>query len=266
MKTALRGFAGYNTIYSDPSIPGMLWTPGGPPPFVPTQVAGCVLWLRADIGVAKDGSNRVSTWSDQSGAGNHATQTGANATKPLYSTVQGPNGLPTITFDGIGQFLLCDGLATALSGNDVPFSLFALSDVAGGAQGVYFSLRGSSALWPVGWGLDNKLFVWKRDDASTLKQVETTGSAITTSAYSIATIITGGSGKTVGALDGVTVLTSGQDIDVGAATTTSGWIGCDNAVQWFFAGDITELIIYKAELSSGDQSSVITYLKGRSGL
>ena len=45
--------------------------------------AGLKLWLRADAGVSTDGgSEYVTTWADQSGSGNHATQSAA-AARPL---------------------------------------------------------------------------------------------------------------------------------------------------------------------------------------
>ena len=34
---------------------------------------GMALWLKADAGVTKDGNNKVSVWTDQSGNGNDAT-------------------------------------------------------------------------------------------------------------------------------------------------------------------------------------------------
>ena len=41
--------------------------------FVPTQLSGCQLWLRADEGVTLS-SGLVSAWADQSGNGNNASQ------------------------------------------------------------------------------------------------------------------------------------------------------------------------------------------------
>jgi hypothetical protein len=43
-------------------------------PFSPSDLDSLVLWLKADAGVTKDGSNYVSSWADQSGNGNNATQ------------------------------------------------------------------------------------------------------------------------------------------------------------------------------------------------
>lgn len=65
-------------------------------PFRPTLLSGCVLWLRADRGVTKDGSNNVSAWKDQSSAGNNASQA-TGAKQPLWVNAGSP-GLPVIRF------------------------------------------------------------------------------------------------------------------------------------------------------------------------
>jgi hypothetical protein len=62
--------------------------------FVPTQLAGCVLWLRSDLGITLV-SSAVSGWADQSGVGNDASQTSAG-NRPSYSASGGVNGLPKV--------------------------------------------------------------------------------------------------------------------------------------------------------------------------
>lgn len=63
----------------------------------PTQLSGCVLWLRADMGITKDGSDRVSAWADQSGNGNHFTQ-GTGARQPKWLATGGKSGGPAVQF------------------------------------------------------------------------------------------------------------------------------------------------------------------------
>ncbi len=66
-----------------------------------------VLWLTADNGVTYNGSNAVSSWSDQSGQGHHATQAGSSS-QPLYvSSAQ--NSLPAVRFDGSNDVLAVSG-------------------------------------------------------------------------------------------------------------------------------------------------------------
>jgi hypothetical protein len=66
------------------------------PAWVPTDISGCVLWLRADMGLTLDGSN-VAAWADQSGNDNDAVQA-TPARQPAYSAIGGPNGLPAVDF------------------------------------------------------------------------------------------------------------------------------------------------------------------------
>ncbi len=60
------------------------------------------LWLRADLGVTNNGSGQISTWVDQSGNTNNATQSTAGS-KPLYVT-NALNGLPVVHFDGTNYY------------------------------------------------------------------------------------------------------------------------------------------------------------------
>lgn len=71
---------------------------GRSPLFVPTQLPGCVLWVRADQGVTVSAGGGVSQWNDLSVRGNNLTQATLskqptyNASDPSY------NGQPTLSF------------------------------------------------------------------------------------------------------------------------------------------------------------------------
>ena len=66
----------------------------------PTQLAGCVGWFRADLGITLTGSN-VSVWADQSGKGNDATAPAGR--EPGYNVAGHQiNGQPTLYFDPTG--------------------------------------------------------------------------------------------------------------------------------------------------------------------
>lgn len=81
------------------------------PMTAPTQYTGNVLWLRADMGITKDGSDRVSAWADQSGGGLFASvlqATGAN--QPLYVASSALLGSkPAIYLDGGDDFMASAG-------------------------------------------------------------------------------------------------------------------------------------------------------------
>src|SRR3990170_4446860 len=52
-----------------------LLRPRGAAVWLPTDIGGCKRWGRSDLGITKDGSDRVSIYADQSGNGNDFTQT-----------------------------------------------------------------------------------------------------------------------------------------------------------------------------------------------
>lgn len=70
--------------------------------FSPTDIDGCVLWLRSDTCV-KDESDRVSEGTDKSGNSHHVLQT-TDAKKPVYHSNQ-INGHPCWRFDGVDDWL-----------------------------------------------------------------------------------------------------------------------------------------------------------------
>jgi hypothetical protein len=97
---------------------------GGRAPFLPTDIDGCVLWLRADLGITEAGSG-VSVWADQSGNGNDFVQ-GTDSARPPY-TASDPdfNGHPSLSFDGSADHLVIDTLGS-LSSASANHSLFAV--------------------------------------------------------------------------------------------------------------------------------------------
>lgn len=97
-------------------------TGNGGSAWVPTDIGGCVLWLRSDLGVTKDGSSLVSLWADQSGNGNDAAQATA-IRRPIWTANQ-LNGQPGIMFDGLNDYFLCDGMLPLICGDDKPYSFF----------------------------------------------------------------------------------------------------------------------------------------------
>jgi hypothetical protein len=63
---------------------------------------GPLLWLKADVGITYNVSNKVSQWNDQSGNGHHASA--AAALQPTY-IINTLNGKPVLNFDGTDGML-----------------------------------------------------------------------------------------------------------------------------------------------------------------
>jgi hypothetical protein len=79
---------------------------------VPLPLSGLQAWFRADQGVDKDETDRVTQWDDQTGLGNDATAVSGH--EPLWRENR-VNGLPSVYFDGNNeslQFPVQNGLRT----------------------------------------------------------------------------------------------------------------------------------------------------------
>lgn len=89
-------------------------------PFSPSDITGLVRWGKADS-LSLSNNDPVSSYTDQSGVGNHFVNTLTE--RPTFKTgVQ--NGLAAVQFDGSNDFLTCDGLAPTFSGTAKPFTFF----------------------------------------------------------------------------------------------------------------------------------------------
>lgn len=75
--------------------------------------ASVLQWVRSDLGITLNGSG-VSGWADQSGNGNNLSQ-GTAANQPTYNATGGPNGTPSLLFDGTN-----DSLAAATPNQPAP--------------------------------------------------------------------------------------------------------------------------------------------------
>ena len=87
---------------TNPYILGSSSVPAGP--WVPTDIGGCTPWLRSDLGITMDGSNRVAIWADQSGEGNDVAQD--TDSKKLVWTPNQLNGYPALVGDTVDDYLI----------------------------------------------------------------------------------------------------------------------------------------------------------------
>jgi hypothetical protein len=91
--------------------------------FVPTEIDGCILWLRSDMAVTLASGN-VMSWGDRSGKEHHASQ-GTAADRPGYLASGWSNGLPTIDFDRANTEFMSLG---AMSDGSSSYTLLAALD------------------------------------------------------------------------------------------------------------------------------------------
>jgi len=244
----------------------------------PTDIAGLTLWLDANEGVYNDAGSTLATdgqtvqeWHDQSGNGNHVTQT-TTGQKPEYRAT-GLNSSPSVDFVRANEDLLqVDGVAIT-----APFTYFVVASVD-------IELSGTNNLMLISTGdadteradifvnsfsgTDHRVAVFQfytsTEETRTAgeKFLIADGAKIATAQFAATT------GNSSIFLDGVdeTDNTSGS---ISGAVTTQGftignyWTG---TVGTGWDGDISEVIIYDGALTAQEQSDVETYLANKWGI
>jgi hypothetical protein len=233
--------------------------------FRPTDIAGCILWLRADRDVTVTGAG-VSTWLDQSGQGNDAVQTNA-ACRPALSPTGGPAGRPAVDFDraneesmywAAGTFSDASTNYTILAAltqrNVTTFQQSLFSWVDGGVGQVVAPVARNAS--QVG-GYDNttwrwvaaavngaQLLSWTLDDPADLVTCYRNGASIGSAAWTPSVKIDDDGGSNL--------------VRLGAGWWSSAAIPQDAA--------LSEIIVYNSALGAADLARAHAYLGARYGL
>lgn len=225
--------------------------------FVPTDIAGLQLWLKADAGTFQDAAKTtpasadtdpVGVWDDQSGNGKDATQATAGS-KPLLKT-NILNAKPVVRFDNVDDVLL--HTAINLGTANTVFVVFiprgTVNDVIlGGTSGNYAPFTATTE-------------VYYSTNAGTQRYVSVSASAwVTGQAYLIEIVRSGTSVSFY--RDGVQLGTT-QTLVVSENLTLSA-IGAYADASIPTNGDIGEVLEYSAALSLADRQRVRTYLDER---
>jgi hypothetical protein len=206
---------------------------GGWGPWRPTRIPGCVLWLRADLGVTLV-SGKVSAWADQSGMGNHFTQaTGADQmayVAPAY------NGHPALRHGDASDHMTAAAFF-ASGGEMTTFLVFKPSTLGStyeitGAGGTY-GLISNFSVGQVEW-----FNVGGTGDRYLLKYLPT-------DALHIATIRQTNGAALQGWWDGVSVFGPAVPVRANQGWQRLGYISATNSGN----GDKAEWIVYDRALS-----------------
>jgi hypothetical protein len=211
---------------------------------------GLRLWLRADQGTTVDGSNNVSTWSDQSPLHNDATQ--GSGSQPLLVT-GAMNGLPVVRFSGSGQSLNLPDVMNSATQGEI-FIVAKLKDFTNAANGlVHFG--GSTGTF---YGATQ---VWNDFGGGDGQPITLADPSVLTSPHlfdaSMDSAHTG-----VVQLNGIVISTKPN---VGTYFRPNPLLGSD----WqndFFKGDIAEVVVYDHVLTTSDRALVNGYLQAKYNL
>ena len=136
----------------------------------PTWFTGLVAWYGADVGITKDGSDKVSQWNDQSGNGYHLTQ-GTGSLQPVWQA-SSINSLPAVRLTTVGDEKMTATtnypggfrgitLYTVIKANAAPTAAFTgivgIGTGAAGGQTQSLGVDNTGKLWGGGAGLGSPL-------------------------------------------------------------------------------------------------------------
>lgn len=258
---------------------------------VPQQIAGLAHWLRADdIAPADRAGDLVSAWRCKVSATNNCVEA---TNKPAFQAAN-PwfNGHASVNFDGVNDRLVSgtsSALAAALSGSDVPFTVFLMirnpAKIASGDKILWSLCSGSSAnrhglRFTVG---SNQFFhrTWRITSDNVARNGDAnltdTSPIIRCEAFSGTTIkqfLVGYSDNPDNDMvveqyapnhDGANPPPAAATMDTASITFDRLSIGCEASPTptAFAAIEVAEVIVYGRELSEAERVRVMSYLWGR---
>ncbi len=221
---------------SQPVCRGFGRTGGGG--FVPTDIAGCKLWLDASQIVGLGDGDPVTQWDDMSGSGNNAVSV---ITPPTYSTNQF-NGLPIVDF-----FSGSDGLVATLNLTR-PYTIFLVASQTDSGNNRIISSPTYNVLISI-----------RRASNTVYLEGDVVGSAYGASGVPIIGCLR------VSASITTTFFANGADITTATASNDWGFVSLGNGSEQAKA-KVAEVIMYDTYLSDGDRAIVEAYLATKYGL
>ena len=197
------------------------------------------MWLRADAGAPAGAGDY---WEDQSGLGNHGFQSSSAAAPVMVPNAV--NGLPAMRFDGNSDYLRFTTRLTNIR------TVFWVVKEDAAATSSYRSLLGDGSAVDFQGGQGAPGSIW----------------------YSHASYaVPAKSGLTVlnGAPVNGAVATRPTTMSVLSVTTsanaTANWFGSQVGTNYFWWGDLAEMIIYDRALTTTEREDVTAYLKAKYG-
>lgn len=220
--------------------------------FNPLSISGCILWLKADVGITKDGGNLVSNWADQSGNSNDVAQaTGTN--QPLWVD-SAYASKPTIRFDGVDNFLQKQPFTAG--GHTQPVTIFIVCKIptdSGGNRMIYMAGTVSPATRNQLYTTDTVIGMYAGAGPITVTKP-------TEALHYITSLWNGASSDT--RVDGVSVVSG----NAGTFTPNGMTLASQDTGSDYADIDICEVLFYDANITGTDLANIEAYLASRWGL
>jgi hypothetical protein len=221
------------------------------PFFSPTQLSGCVLWLRSDLGIALNSGN-VGSWADQSGKG-HNFSNGSAPNQPSY-VANAYGNLPAVRGDNAASKSLAASWSLSASG----MCIFAVGNQVGGASSYMLCNGGDTDAIILGFGVANRI-EW---DNGPLVDRHVFSATPGTGLHIMSVNQTDGVSE-IGYFDGVQAYSA---IPVGVTGSIQVLLNASQNGIYGSSGDLMEVLQWNRPLSSVEQNQVTRYLGSRYGI
>ena len=214
-----------------------------------------VLWLKANAGLTVDGSNRVTSWADQSGYGNTGTGSSNDGRKPVANTTQNSHQSLSWTNDGV---TVSDDASLNLSGAFTVFVVFNATNV-GQTDALYYKRSGGST--------ENGLFFRDSrlnfENGSSSRYRANSGEFLSATWY-IVTFTYDGTGTSSSDYaiykNGSAVTLSSSTRSLGPNNDNLGIGSRASDAGNRFSGQLPEIIMYNRQLNTVERTLVENYL------
>jgi len=235
--------------------------------FSPGNLSGLSLWLKADAGVSLSGSN-VTAWADQSGNGNNGTAKTGNATK--VSNVI--NGKPVLRFDGTANLITNNFFA---NNYNTPITIIGVAKASAStvrgeqptARYIAGATNNGGYETALSFGVNKPPNFACNIGISYVGGTDIESNPIGENAIAVSTEINNGSqisffvnGSSIGSINASNW--SGGNNSTGAFAIGSS-ITLDEIDNFFFVGDIAEIIIYNRAITTTERQQVEGYLANK---
>jgi hypothetical protein len=217
--------------------------------FSPTQLSGCVLWLRADKGTTI--GTGIATWADQSGQGNNATQGTGSAQPTLNVSDASYNNQSTVSFASASSQRMT---FTSLFPNQ-PFTAYIVGESSSGAgQQEFFGDTGTdvTVYWTgAAWAIyDSGGFA---ESSNTTRTAQAFAGVFDHPGAGLLSLYINSSASPTAS--------SGAG---GGEPTGVEWLGSDGS-SYALNGKIAEMIVYNTAHSSTQVGKLFAYFASRYG-
>ncbi len=229
---------------------------------IPQRSSNLITWLRADVGVVSS-SGKVSVWQDQSAAAYNGLQ--PNSTNQPTVTTNALNGLPVINFTpgSSGQFFeLPSGYGNFSSGASIFLVVEPTANMTGGK---FIDAGNASTTNEFGFaGVSNTSAQFSVNNGSSTNSV-TASSAFTVNQYKLLEVVHNGNGL-------ATIYTNGVQGAQGSINNIPNiyrvynYIGQSTSGGSYFQGNIAEILVYNAPVTTTQQAQIESYVYQKYGI